>query len=127
MHTHHVIIEIKTEQDISIARHEGKAIAEKMGFHLFDQVRLKTVISELARNIYVYGTEGHIIIEAIQQHNRVGIRVFAIDHGVVNDARQQGLGCLLPGVHRLVDSMNMVTAEEIGTEVVVVKWRKERL
>ncbi|MDM5200641.1 anti-sigma regulatory factor [Fictibacillus enclensis] len=137
MNYHQVTVEIKRECDISIARQEGKVLAREIGFNAVDQVRIKTVISELARNIYLYAGEGKIIVEAIRENHRAGIRVSAVDHGPgiqdINLALQSGytssggLGAGLPGVQKLMDIFNVHTMLEVGTEVTAIKWCMQRL
>ncbi|KSU83166.1 serine/threonine-protein kinase RsbT [Fictibacillus enclensis] len=137
MNYHQVTVEIKREYDIFIARQKGKVLAREIGFNAVDQVRIKTAISELARNIYLYAGEGKIIVEAIRENHRAGIRVSAVDRGPgiqdINLALQSGytssggLGTGLPGVQKLMDIFNVHTMLEVGTEVTAIKWCMQRI
>ncbi|MED2971629.1 MULTISPECIES: anti-sigma regulatory factor [unclassified Fictibacillus] len=137
MNYHQVTVEIKNELDISIARQEGKELARIIGFNSVNQVRIKTVISELARNIYLYAGEGKIIVEAIEEENRAGIRVSAIDQGPgIQDIKMAlqagytssgGLGAGLPGVQKLMDIINVQSTLNLGTEITAIKWCSEKM
>ncbi|UZJ79765.1 anti-sigma regulatory factor [Fictibacillus sp. KU28468] len=137
MNYHQVTVEIKNELDISIARQEGKELARIIGFNSVNQVRIKTVISELARNIYLYAGEGEIIVEAIEEENRAGIRVSAIDQGPgIQDIKMAlqagytssgGLGAGLPGVQKLMDIINVQSTLNLGTEITAIKWCSEKM
>ncbi|MCQ6264325.1 anti-sigma regulatory factor [Fictibacillus sp. WQ 8-8] len=137
MNYHQVTVEIKNELDISIARQEGKELARIIGFNSVNQVRIKTVISELARNIYLYAGEGKIIVEAIEEENRAGIRVSAIDQGPgIQDIKMAlqagytssgGLGAGLPGVQKLMDIINVQSTINLGTEITAIKWCSEKM
>ncbi|MCK6258598.1 anti-sigma regulatory factor [Fictibacillus sp. KIGAM418] len=137
MNYHQVTVEIKNELDISIARQEGKELARIIGFNSVNQVRIKTVISELARNIYLYAGEGKIIVEAIEEEKRAGIRVSAIDQGPgIQDIKMAlqagytssgGLGAGLPGVQKLMDIINVQSTLNLGTEITAIKWCSEKM
>lgn len=137
MNYHQVTVEIKSELDISIARQEGKELARLIGFNAVNQVRIKTAISELARNIYLYASVGKIIVEAIEENNKAGIRVSAIDHGPgIKDIERAlqagytssgGLGAGLPGVQKLMDILNVHSTLHLGTEIIAIKWCSEKM
>ncbi|MDN4072104.1 anti-sigma regulatory factor [Fictibacillus terranigra] len=137
MFYHQVTVDITKELDISIARQEGKELARIIGFNQVNQVRIKTVISELARNIYLYAGQGKIIVEAVEEVKRPGIRVSAIDYGPgiqdIDLALQTGytssggLGAGLPGVQKLMDSINVRSTLHLGTEIIAIKWCSEKM
>ncbi|MFC7684948.1 anti-sigma regulatory factor [Ureibacillus sp. GCM10028918] len=125
-------IKIVSESDIVKARQLGRNIAKKLGFGTVDQTRITTVISELARNIYLYAGTGEIHIELVSALGKQGLKVMAQDHGPgIQDIRRAiedgystsgGLGAGLPGVKRLMDEFDLTTTIGKGTTVVVVKW-----
>lgn len=126
------IIEIITEWDIVTARQVGRNEAKAIGFDTVNQARITTAISELARNIYLYAKAGVIQIERLQQENKIGIAITAIDRGPgIGDVRRVleegfstsgGLGAGLPGVKRLMDHLEIDSVIGQGTKVRIEKW-----
>ncbi|MFD1019330.1 anti-sigma regulatory factor [Thalassobacillus hwangdonensis] len=125
-------VNIKKEWDIVGARQLGRDIAKKIGFGTVDQARIATAISELARNIYLYAGNGKVCFEAIDDLNRRGLSIAAIDSGPgieeISMAMEDGyttsggLGAGLPGVKRLMDEFDIISEPGKGTEIRVVKW-----
>lgn len=125
-------VEIVTEWDIVTARQLGRNEAKLIGFGTVDQARITTAISELARNIYLYTKAGEIIIERCEDREKVGLRITAIDKGpgienvrkVMEDgySTSGSLGAGLPGVKRLMDSMEIHSTIGQGTTIKVEKW-----
>lgn len=124
-------INIFTELDIVAARQQGREEAKDIGFNTVDQARIATVISELARNIYLYARAGSIIIERIESDGVQGIAITSIDKGPGIKNVQQvmeegystsgGIGAGLPGVRRLMDTMEIQSEEDKGTTIRVTK------
>lgn len=125
-------VEIITEWDIVAARQLGRNEAKEIGFGAVDQARITTAISELARNIYLYARAGEVTIERISEGVKVGIRITAADKGpginnikkVMEDgySTSGGLGAGLPGVKRLMDTMDIQSSIEKGTIIIIEKW-----
>lgn len=125
-------INVKKEWDIVGARQLGRDIAKEMGFGIVDQARIATAISELARNIYLYTNDGKICFEIINNIDRKGICMTAIDTGpgirdiskVMQDGytTSGGLGAGLPGVKRIMDTFDIKSEVEEGTIVKAIKW-----
>ncbi len=126
-------IEIKSESDIMSARRIARELAKELGFSAFDQSRIITLISELARNIFKYAGQGYISIETIKGRNgATGVKIHAVDCGPgilnVNRAMEQGystsgsLGAGLPAIKRMADEFSIQTAEGKGTYVKITKW-----
>ena len=125
-------VEIITEWDIVAARQLGRNEAKAIGFGAVDQARITTAISELARNIYLYARAGEVTIERISEGVKVGIRITAADKGpginnikkVMEDgySTSGGLGAGLPGVKRLMDTMDIQSSVEKGTIIIIEKW-----
>ena len=126
------IVEIVTEWDIVAARQLGRNEAKKIGFNSVDQARITTVISELARNIYLYALVGEIGIERVTDGDRIGIRITAVDKGRdITDVRRVmegrfstagGLSSGLPEVKRLMDNLEIQSGK--GTVKKEEKWLK---
>ncbi|WP_053360672.1 anti-sigma regulatory factor [Bacillus sp. FJAT-27251] len=125
-------IKITSTLDISKARQDGKDIAQKLGFSMVDQVRIKTIVSELARNIYLYAKLGEIVIETAHHQGKAGIKIVAKDEGPgiqdINKAMEpgyttsQGMGAGLSGVKNIADEFEIESCPGAGTTIVVTKW-----
>jgi serine/threonine-protein kinase RsbT len=95
---------------------------------------IATAISELARNILKYASEGEILVEMVLRGSRSGVVVVARDEGPgirdVGLAMQDGfsttasLGLGLPGTRRLMDEFEIVSTPGSGTVVTAIKWRR---
>lgn len=128
----HPTVNIVTELDIVAARRLSRYLAKEIGFGVADQARIATATSELAKNIYLYATMGEIIVEKLEKDGRKGIAITAIDNGPgISDPRKilednyttsnsQGVG--LPGVKRLMDSIQINSELGKGTVIRIEKW-----
>lgn len=127
-------VDIVNEWDIVAARQLGRNEAKKIGFSTVDQARITTAISELARNIYLYAGKGRIEITPICKGSQKGISIVASDEGpgisnirkVMDDGytTSGGLGAGMPGVRRLMDEFDIITKQDEGTTITIVKWAR---
>ena len=127
-------VPITTDADIVLARQEGRRLASSLTFSSSDLTVIAAAISELARNIYAYARTGTIEFGYVEKHGRRGIEVVARDAGPgiadIEQAMQDGystsgsLGLGLPGVRRLVDEFELVSAPNEGTVVTFRKWAR---
>lgn len=128
------IVPVEAEPDVIVARQEGRSLAQRLGFSPVDQARITTAISELARNIVVYGVRGRVSLsEVTNEAGRAGIEVLFDDEGPgIADVEQamgqgyssgKGLGAGLPGSSRLMDEFEIRSAPGQGTHIVIRKWR----
>jgi serine/threonine-protein kinase RsbT len=128
----HVLI--NSDQDIVVARQQGRDLAARLGFSSVDATFIATAISELARNILAFARKGEISLHAIHGSSREGILVVASDQGPgIRDIQQAlrdgystsgSLGLGLPGVRRLMDEFEISSRPGRGTTVSVKKWRQ---
>lgn len=126
------IIKIYAEPDIAKASFAGKLSAEAAGFRQSEQYMIATVISELARNTFLYALRGEIRIKIIESNNKKGLEIIAQDEGSgIKDIGQamkdsfstsNGLGLGLPGVKRIMDEFVIDTKAGVGTKITVRKW-----
>ena len=96
-----------------------------------DAVKVATVVSELARNICQYATEGTITLVPLERP-RPGVRVVAADEGpgiphledVVGGRwrSKTGMGLGLVGSRRLMSTFNIETALGQGTRITTEKY-----
>lgn len=96
-----------------------------------DCVRITTVVSEIARNIYMYAKSGDMKLSMTDEGKRVRLDVLAVDRGpgIANleeilEGRyvsKSGLGKGLLGAKRIFDELSIDTGPEKGTTVRAVK------
>ncbi len=128
-----VRVAINTDADLVVARAEGRAMAQRLGFPRPDPTLIATAISEVARNIVVHVGRGEIVLQPFDDGERYGMMVIAIDNGPgirnVGAALQDdysargGLGLGLPGARRLMDDFQLASDADTGTTVTMQKWR----
>jgi serine/threonine-protein kinase RsbT len=130
-------IAIGGEDGIVTARQQARALARELGFGMVDQSRIATAVSELARNVVRYATDGQgevVIRELRSEANAPGLEVVVHDQGPgisdIKRAMQEGyssgagLGLGLSGTKRLVDEFFIDSAAGRGTMVTIRKWRR---
>jgi serine/threonine-protein kinase RsbT len=130
-------VSVSSEADIVLARQKGRALAVTLGFSTSTATLIATAISELARNIVLYAGQGEVIIKRLERGERTGVSVVARDEGPgipdVDHVMQAGystsggLGLGLPGVRRLMDDFEIVSAAGKDTCVTIRKWTRRRL
>jgi serine/threonine-protein kinase RsbT len=126
------VVHVSTDVDIVAARESGRRLAAELGFRGVDLVVIATAISEVARNIVSYATQGELEVSPLVNGHRHGIKIVARDDGPgipnVELAMQDGfstgagLGMGLPGCKRLVDEFSVVSKAGAGTTVTMIKW-----
>ncbi len=130
-------IPILGEDDIVVARQRAREMAKSLGFGIVDQSRIATAVSELARNVVRYASngQGEAVIRAIpQSEGGVGIEIVVSDEGPgIADIERvmrggfttgHGLGMGLSGTSRLMDEMSIDSAPGQGTIVTIRRWRR---
>jgi serine/threonine-protein kinase RsbT len=128
-------VAIQGEDGIVAARQRAREVARELGFGIVDQSRIATAVSELARNVVRYATNGvgESVIRGIQSPEyRSGLEVVVWDNGPgiadLDRAMQDGyttgsgLGMGLPGTRRLMDEFELDSGPGRGTTVTIRKW-----
>ncbi|THC50060.1 ATP-binding protein [Streptomyces sp. A1499] len=128
--------EIRAEEDLLSARHAVREATLRAGFGLVDQTRIVTAASELARNAYVHGGGGTLVIEPVQRDGRHGLLLRVSDDGPgIADldaafadgyTTGAGLGHGLGGARRLMDEFEVRSAPGQGTTVTAIRWNGPR-
>jgi serine/threonine-protein kinase RsbT len=128
-------IEIAGEDDIVAARQQAREAARRLGFGAVDQSRVATAVSELARNVVRYATDGRgeIRIRTLAA-DRAGLEIVVSDRGPgiadIDEAMRAGftsgpgLGLGLSGTRRLMDEMHIESVVGQGTTITIRKWRR---
>jgi len=123
---------IVEEHDIVAARKLAREAAGELGFGMTDVTRIVTAVSELARNVFVYGGGGMMCCRVLSVNGRIGLELVFEDQGPgiadIEEALQQGftsgegMGLGLPGARRLMDDMEIDSEPGRGTTITVRKW-----
>ena len=123
---------VRTEEDLLTVRHAVRAATLRAGFSIVDQTRVVTAASELARNAYIHGGGGTVIIDQLTLGGNAGLRLTVKDDGPgildVDAALADGfttgagLGHGLGGARRLMNDFELHTAPGQGTTVIATRW-----
>jgi serine/threonine-protein kinase RsbT len=126
-------VEIRSSQDVVVARQAVRSKSVALGFGLVDQTKFVTASSELARNTLDYGGGGWVQIEVVEQNLRSGLRLIFEDQGPgirdINLALKDGftsgngMGLGLGGAKRLSHEFEISSTPGEGTRVAIVRWK----
>jgi signal transduction histidine kinase len=128
-------VSVKTELDVLAARQRSRQITALCGFTNHDQVRISTVVSELARNIYNYADSGRIDFaisqESVEQSLKQSLIIRIEDQGpgIANlhlilagqYHSETGMGLGILGARRMMDEFDITTVPDKGTTIVLKK------
>jgi serine/threonine-protein kinase RsbT len=127
-----ICVLISEEIHIAEAQRDALLLAQQVGFGRADAYYLATAVSELATNIIYHADSGEIRLNALTREDAVGVEVIAADAGPgianIEQAMREGfstsgsLGCGLPGVSRLMDTLEICSDPGRGTRVYACKW-----
>jgi serine/threonine-protein kinase RsbT len=124
---------VRSAQDIVLVRQTVRSWATSQGLGLVDQTKIVTAASELARNTVEYGRGGTVLLEAVQEGARRGLRLTFEDQGpgiadltlALTDGftTGNGMGLGLSGSKRLVNEFELWSEVGKGTRVTVTRWK----
>ena len=72
-------VPIAADADLVVARAQGRALAQRLGFARPDPTLIATAISELARNIVMHVGHGEITMRPLYEDRRYGLLVIVRD------------------------------------------------
>jgi serine/threonine-protein kinase RsbT len=116
--------------DVAIARTSARKLAEDVGYSLIDQVRLSTVVFDLADIIITYAGEGEMIISWHEDGRRKGLKFFYHDQG----RRAAPLTAFLQGkqtdaatpdlstLKMLADEVEFIEDTQLGNCIAIIIW-----
>jgi serine/threonine-protein kinase RsbT len=123
---------IHSDGDVVRVRQVTRELAVGLGFRLVDQTKIVTAASELARNTLIHGGGGAVLLEALDEGPRRGLRLTFTDKGpgIADIARAlvdghttgSGLGLGLGGAKRLSNEFEISSAPGQGTRVRIARW-----
>ena len=127
------VIELRSSEDIVLARQAVRKKAIALGFGLVDQTKIVTASSELARNTLDYGGGGTLEIAMVENGTRPGIRLVFEDQGPgISDIERalkdgyssgNGMGLGLGGSKRLSHEFEISSKPGEGTRVSILRWK----
>lgn len=126
-------LSVRTSTELVGVRHRVRSFAVECGFTLVEQTKIVTAASELARNMVDYGGGGTVLLEAIDDGVRKGLRLTFEDKGPgIADIQQalrdgftsgSGMGLGLGGAKRLSNEFDIQSAPGQGTKITIARWR----
>jgi serine/threonine-protein kinase RsbT len=124
---------IRADADVVMARQQVRAWAVEQGFGLVDQTKIVTAASELARNTLIHGGGGSMLMEALNDGPRKGLRLTFEDRGpgianielAMKDGYTtgSGLGLGLSGAKRLSNDFEISSKAGEGTRISITRWK----
>lgn len=124
-------VAVKSELDVLVSRQRSRQVTALCGFNAHDQVRISTVVSELARNIYNYADSGRVefAVSGTAAGQVLVIRVEdqgpGIEHlDAILAGRYQsktGMGLGIMGARKLMDDVDIETTINVGTTLILRK------
>jgi serine/threonine-protein kinase RsbT len=124
---------IRADADVVLARQQVRAWAVEQGFGLVDQTKMVTAASELARNTLIHGGGGTMLLEALNDGNKKGLRLTFEDRGpgipdielAMKDGftTGTGLGLGLSGSKRLCNEFDISSIVGEGTRITITRWK----
>src|ERR1700748_3852035 len=81
-----MIVAIRSEADVVVARQRARRIAELLGFERQDQTRIATAVSELARNAFGYagGGRAEFLVDPAANPQILKVRIGDRGKGIAN-------------------------------------------
>ena len=124
---------VRSDSDVVIVRQRVRALATEAGFSLVDQTKIVTAASELARNVLVHGGGGSVLLTAVNNGSRKGLKLTFEDQGpgiadvslAMRDGYSTagGLGLGLSGAKRLSNDFEISSTVGKGTRVTIARWK----
>ncbi|MES2899903.1 MAG: ATP-binding protein [Pseudomonadota bacterium] len=121
-------VKVSSELDVLVSRQRSRQIAALCAFSNQDQVRISTVVSELARNIFNYAGVGTVEFSVATDEKLQSLVVRFTDDGpgiadldlILSEQYKSntGMGLGILGAKRLMDSCEINTAPD-GTTIVI--------
>ena len=125
-------VTITAQADVVRTRQISREWAAESGFKIVEQTKFVTAVSELARNTLIHGKGGFMLLEALKNNLRKGLRATFEDRGPgIADIEQalqdgfttgQGLGLGLGGAQRLSNEFAILSKPGEGTRVTIARW-----
>jgi signal transduction histidine kinase/ActR/RegA family two-component response regulator len=122
------LVDVRGDDDVVRAHQTTRMIAAQLGFSSFEQTRIATAMSEIARNALTYASGGSVTFGLDDE--RESLAIVVIDRGtgitdlpaILSGERRSttGLGAGIPGARRLMDGF-AIESSPSGTRVEMTK------
>ena len=122
------LVDLREEGDVVRAHQTTRMIASQLGFTTFEQTRIATAMSEIARNALTYASGGSVTFGLDDE--RAALKIVVIDRGpgipdldaIMTGERRSptGMGVGMPGSRRLMDEFEIESTPG-GTRVEMTK------
>lgn len=126
-------VPVRSTSEVVMVRHMVRRWAVEIGFSIVEQTKIVTAASELARNMVEYGGGGVVVLEALDDGIRRGLRLTFDDKGPgIADVEQAlrdgytsggGMGLGLGGARRLSNEFDIRSTPGEGTRVTIARWK----
>jgi signal transduction histidine kinase/CheY-like chemotaxis protein len=129
-------VDVRTEQDVVLARQRARQIATLLGFDIQGQTKIGTAASEIVRNAYRYAGGGRVTFQlALEPIRSLIITVTDKGPGIAGLEEvlagqyisKTGMGMGLLGTRRIMDRVDIVSTIGLGTTVTMTKFMPARL
>ncbi|HET9625664.1 MAG TPA: ATP-binding protein [Kofleriaceae bacterium] len=122
------LVDVRGEDDVVRAHQTTRSIAAQLGFSTFEQTRIATAMSEIARNALAYASGGSVTLGFDEEQQALAIVVSDRGGGIPDVAAviagerrsTTGLGVGIPGTRRLMDTF-VIESGPSGTRVEMAK------
>lgn len=122
------LVDLRVEDDVVRAHQTTRTIAAQLGFSTFEQTRIATAMSEIARNALTYASGGSVTLGLDDARQALSIVVIDRGQGIADVAAtiagerrsSTGLGIGIPGAKRLMDTF-AIESTPSGTRVEMTK------
>lgn len=123
---------VRHPADVGAARRQARQLAAGLGLEVRHCEEIALAVTELASNLVRHAGGGRLVLTPLVQAGRRGLELAALDlgPGIPDPARALtdgfstagGLGYGLGTVHRLMDTLDIVSPPGQGTRLVCRKW-----
>lgn len=122
------LVDLRVEDDVVRAHQTTRTVAAQLGFSTFEQTRIATAMSEIARNALTYASSGSVTLGLDDDRRALSILVIDRGQGITDVAAtiagerrsSTGLGVGIPGAKRLMDTF-AIESTPSGTRVEMTK------
>lgn len=122
------LVDVRAEDDVVRAHQTTRTIVAQLGYSTFEQTRIATAMSEIARNALIYAAGGSVTLGL--DDAREALTIIVVDRGpgipnldgvLAGEIRSEtGLGVGIRGARRLMDTFE-ITSSPAGTRVEMTK------
>ncbi|HEX4856772.1 MAG TPA: anti-sigma regulatory factor [Limnobacter sp.] len=126
----HGALKVLVESDIAAAIRLARHAAEQIGFSKTDVGYISTAAAELASNLFIHAQDGEFEVHTNSMPAGICLQTRDSGPGIADISlalkegysTAGGLGCGLPGVKRLMDTLQIDSSPDRPTFIRAEKW-----